>query len=154
VRNTLPRSGSEAALFYHVLADLVVAVHAAYVGYVVVGQLAILAGLAGRRQWVRNPWFRWTHLLMMSVVGFEAVCRIPCPLTVWEIALRRMAGEAAAEGTFVGRLLDRLIFLDAPPWVIESLHIGFALVVIGTFVLAPPRSFRKRPNTQQPAPAA
>jgi hypothetical protein len=139
---------------YHLLADLVVAVHAAYVGYVVFGQLAIVAGLVGRWKWVRNPWFRWTHLLMMTAVGVEAVLRIPCPLTVWEIDLRRLAGEAAAEGTFVGRLLDRLIFLDVPSWVIESLHIGFALVVIGTFVLAPPRSFRKPPAAQRPAPAA
>ncbi|MGH7171528.1 MAG: hypothetical protein ACRELF_03120 [Gemmataceae bacterium] len=40
--------------------------------------------------------------------------------------------------SFVGRLLHDLIFVDWPPWVINCLHIGFALVVLGTFVLAPP----------------
>ncbi len=130
-------------MFYHILADFVVAVHVVYVGYVVLGQLAILVGLIFRWKWIRNPWFRWTHLLLMSIVGIEAILDIVCPLTAWEAALRRMAGEVATEGSFVGRLLDRLIFIDAPSWVIESLHVGFALLVIGTFVFAPPRSFRK-----------
>ena len=140
-------------MFYHLLADFVVAVHVAYVGYVVLGQLAVLAGLVFRWKWIRNPWFRWTHLLMMSVVGLEAVLGIVCPLTAWEADLRRMAGEVAAEGSFLGRLLHGLIFINAPPWAIEALHISFALVVIGTFVLAPPRSFRKPPPVQ-PATAA
>jgi hypothetical protein len=141
-------------MIYHLLADLVVAFHAAYVGYVVGGQLAIIAGVIGRRPWVRNPWFRWTHLLMMTIVGVEAVFRITCPLTAWENALRRLAGEAASGGTFVGRLLDRLLFLDVPIWVIEAAHIGFALLVLGTFVLAPPRSFRKAPPTGNASAAA
>jgi hypothetical protein len=141
----------EGVLLYHILADLVVAFHVAYVGYVVLGQLAILVGVLFRWKWIRNPWFRWTHLVMMSIVGYEAVRDITCPLTTLEATLRAKAGEAVAEGTFVGRLLHDLIFINASPRVITALHIGFALLVIGTFVLAPPRSFRKRPPAGQAA---
>jgi hypothetical protein len=141
-------------LFYHVLADFVVAFHAAYVGYVVLGQLAILAGVLFRWKWIRNPWFRWTHLIMMSIVGYEAARDITCPLTTLEASLRARAGEAATEGSFMGRLLHDLIFIDASPRVLAALHIGFALLVIGTFVLAPPRSFRRRQPAEQPAGAA
>jgi hypothetical protein len=140
-------------LFYHVLADLVVAFHVAYVGYVVLGQLAILAGVLFRWKWIRNPWFRWTHLVMMSIVGYEAARDITCPLTTLEASLRARAGEVATEGTFMGRLLHDLIFIDASPRVLAALHIGFALLVLGTFVLAPPRSFRRGERGKDLSPA-
>jgi hypothetical protein len=144
----------ENVLFYHVLADFVVAFHAAYVGYVVLGQLAIFAGVLFRWEWIRNLWFRWTHLVMMSIVGLEAACDITCPLTTLETTLRAWAGEVATEGSFLGRLLHDLIFFDASPRVLAALHMGFALLVIGTFVLAPPRSFRQRQPAEQPAAGA
>jgi hypothetical protein len=82
--------------------------------------------------------------LAISIVALEAAWGIACPLTVWENDLRRLAGQEMSEGTFVGRMLDYLIFYDAPVWALNLLHIGFALLVLGTFVLAPPRWFLRR----------
>jgi hypothetical protein len=130
-------------MWYGFLADLVVAIHVGYVGYVVVGQLIIWLGLACKWSWVRNPWFRWTHLLAILLVAGEAAFNIMCPLTAWEANLRRLAGQTATEGTFVGRLLDNVLFLDLPLWVFPILHISFAVLVLGTFVLAPPRMKRR-----------
>ena len=124
---------------YGLLADTVVAIHVAYVSYVVFGQLLIWLGLALRWKWIRNPWFRWTHLVMIVIVGGEALLDIECPLTRWENGFRALAGQEVSSESFVGRLLHDLIFVSWPPWVINSLHVGFALVVLGTFVLAPPR---------------
>lgn len=124
---------------YALLADVIVAVHVAYFSYVVFGQLLIWLGRALRWRWVRNAWFRWTHLIMIGIVGGEALLDIECPLTRWERGFRELAGQQASAESFVGRLLHNLIFVDWPPWVINSLHIGFALVVLGTFVLVPPR---------------
>jgi hypothetical protein len=124
---------------YGLLADLMVAVHVAYVGYVVLEQLMIWVGLPLRWSWIRNPWFRWTHLLMMLIVGGEAAIDIECPLTRWERQLREAAGQAASGESFIGRLLHNLIFVDWPPWVINIMHIVFALLVLGTFLLAPLR---------------
>ncbi len=124
---------------YGFLADAIVAVHVAYVSYVVIGQLLIWLGLVLRWCWVRNPWFRWTHLVMIVLVGVEAVLDIECPLTSWEGHFRKLAGQAVSGESFVGRLLHNLIFVDWPPWIINSLHVTFAMVVLATFALAPPR---------------
>lgn len=124
---------------YGLIADAIVAVHVAYVSYVVVGQLLIWLGLAMRWQWVRNPWFRWTHLIAIVIVGTEAILDIECPLTRWERHFRTLAGQTVSEESFLGRLLHDLIFVDWPLAVLSSLHVAFALVVVATFVLAPPR---------------
>jgi hypothetical protein len=132
-------------LFYGFLADVIVAVHVAYVAFVVLGQFAIWAGLLCGWRWVRNAWFRWTHLAMITVVGLEAALGITCPLTHWEDSLRRLAGQEVQGESFLGRLLHNLIFVNLPSAVINGLHISFALLVLGTFVLAPPRR-PSRPN--------
>src|SRR5947208_13548246 len=102
-------------MWYGLLADVIVAVHVAYVSYVVFGQLAIFAGVVLRWQWIRNCWFRLTHLVAISIVAFEAIMNITCPLTLWEEQLRRAAGQATSGETFVGRLLHYLILYDWPP---------------------------------------
>jgi hypothetical protein len=136
---------------YGLLADLVVAIHVAYVSYVVVGQLAILLGLWRRWGWVRNRWFRLTHLAAIAIVAVEAIFNIECPLTGWEYRLRALAGQPVGQATFIGRCLHELIFYDAPPWALSLLHVGFALLVLGTFVLAPPR-WRPAAPKVRPAP--
>jgi hypothetical protein len=127
---------------YAVCADVLVTIHAAYVGYVVFGQLVILLGVALRWQWVRNFWFRITHLLAIAIVAGESILHIQCPLTVWENQLRQAAGQSVAEGSFVARWMHQLLFFQAEPWVFEVCYIAFALLVLLTFVLAPPRRLR------------
>lgn len=133
-------------MFYGLLADVIVAIHVGYVGYVVVGELVILLGLVRRWAWVRNPWFRWTHVLAITIVGVEALFTVECPLTQWERDLRVLAGQTASDVSFVGRLANDLLFYDVPEWIFTALHIGFAVLVIATLVLAPPRRFRARPG--------
>ncbi|HEY1376170.1 MAG TPA: DUF2784 domain-containing protein [Gemmataceae bacterium] len=124
---------------YRLLADFVVAVHSAYVAFVVVGQVLILIGLWRNWRWVRNWWFRVLHLVAISIVAAEAVFNVACPLTTWEQRLRELAGDEVSHGTFVGDLLHNLIFVDAPPWAFTVGYVAFAAVVLATFVLAPPR---------------
>ena len=126
-------------MFYALLADLVVAIHVGYVSYVVLGELAILCGAWWKWAWVRNRWFRVSHLVSITIVALEAIFNIACPLTVWEERLRKAAGEEMGEGTFVGRLLDKLIFYDLPSWVFTAVYVAFALVVLFSFYLVPVR---------------
>ena len=125
--------------FYSYLADAVVIAHFAFVAVVVFGLLAILVGAVLRWRWVRNFWFRIVHLAMISIVAVEAMCGVVCPLTTLEHKLRGMAGETIAEGSFMGRLVHDLLFYDAEPWVFTMLHIGFAVLILATFVLVRPR---------------
>src|SRR5919204_3727026 len=108
-------------MWYAFLADFIVAAHVAYVSYVVVGLIAIWTGALFRWGWVRNPWFRLTHLLAILIVALEAVFAIDCPLTVWESAFRQRAGQEVSGASFIGRCLHELIFYDFPPWVLNAL---------------------------------
>jgi len=127
---------------YGVLADIVVAAHAAYVGFVVLGLLAILIGHACGWRWVRNPYFRIAHLASMLFVFAETVLGIDCPLTTLENALRIRAGQAAYTGKFIGYWLDRLIFYDFPIWVFSALYFGFSAAIIAMLWLVPIEFFR------------
>lgn len=131
-------------MWYGYLADAIVAFHLGYVSYVVIGQLIIWIGLLFNWPWIRNPWFRLTHLVAILIVALEAVFNITCPLTSWEFELRRMAGQQVEEGTFLGQLFHNILFWDLPPWAFTTMYIVFAVLVLGTFVLAPPRWFWRK----------
>jgi uncharacterized protein DUF2784 len=136
---------------YRLLADLIVAIHAAYVAFVVIGLVLILVGVACRWGWVRNWWFRVAHLVAILIVAAEALLDYPCPLTEWEYRLREMGGQAVSGGTFIGDLLHNLIFYDAPPWAFTFAYVAFALAVALTFLIAPPRRNVKIPIAQTPS---
>jgi len=121
------------------LADLLVAVHVAFVAFIVLGEAAILAGAALRWGWVRHRGFRLAHVAAIVVVALEAVCGVLCPLTRWEFELRERAGQGGRPGTFIGRLLHDLLYYDAPPWVFLVAYVAFALLVVLTLVFVPPR---------------
>jgi Protein of Unknown function (DUF2784) len=129
---------------YEVLADVVVAIHAGYVGFVVIGFAAIIAGSALGWRWVRNPSFRIAHLIAIGLVCVEALTGVACPLTTLENHLRALGGERIYAGAFIGKLLDRLIFYDFPQWVFTLAYLGFGALVLITFIVAPPRFRRVR----------
>jgi Protein of Unknown function (DUF2784) len=124
---------------YGFLADLMVAIHVAYVSYVVFGQIAIWIGWACGRQFVRNFWFRATHLLAIAIVAFEEVFDIRCPLSVWEAQLRELAGQDVNGETFLGRLFHSLLFHDFERWAFTATHLAVFGVVALTIVLCRPR---------------
>src|SRR5947209_12170697 len=108
---------------YSLLADVVVALHVAYVSFVVFGQLAICLCLVLRWSWIRNFWFRAGHLLAIVIVATEAIFNVQCPLTAWEDRLRALAGQAVEEGSFIGRFLHNLMFFDVEPHVFTIIYI-------------------------------
>jgi hypothetical protein len=124
---------------YSRLADAIVIVHFAYVGFVVLGLLLVLMGVLLRWRWTRNFWFRAAHLTMIGIVVFEALAGITCPLTTWEHQLRIRAGESPSEGAFVARWAHDLIFIDAPSWVFPAMYCAFGALVLLTWLVAPPR---------------
>jgi hypothetical protein len=67
-----------------------------------------------------------------------------CPLTAWEADLRRLAGQEVAEGSFIGRWLHNLIFYRVDQGLLNLCYLGFALLVLVTFLLAPPNRPRSR----------
>jgi hypothetical protein len=124
---------------YRLLADVVVAIHAVYVGFVMLGLLAILVGRAMSWRWVRNPYFRILHLAAIGFVCAESIVGIDCPLTTLENGLRLGAGQNGYGGDFIGYWLDRLIFYDLSPRVFTVIYLAFGLLVLSTLWLVPIR---------------
>jgi len=125
------------AIYEH-LADAVVVIHAAYIGFVIFGLLAVLLGVVLRWKWVRNFWFRMIHFLMIGVVLAQALLGVICPLTSLEKYLRLKGGGDIYADSFVGHWVQELIFYRAPPWVFTVCYCLFGAVVLATLVLAPP----------------
>ncbi|MGD0656029.1 MAG: DUF2784 domain-containing protein [Thermoguttaceae bacterium] len=121
------------------LADVVVTIHLALVGFIVMGMAAILLGIVLKWRWVRNFWFRTIHLAMIAVVVEKAILSVSCPLTDWENQLREMAGETVREGTFIGRMLHGVLFWDVSSGTLTIVYYLFGLAVLVVFFFAPPR---------------
>ncbi|CAG0940235.1 hypothetical protein GPROT2_00864 [Gammaproteobacteria bacterium] len=121
------------------LADAVLLVHAAFVAFVVIGQVLVLAGLAFGWRWVRGRRLRIAHLAAIGVVVAQAWAGVLCPLTVLENALRARAGEGGYGGSFIAHWLHRLIFFDAPMWVFTVAYTAFGLLVAATWYWGGPR---------------
>jgi len=124
---------------YGMLADVVVAFHAMYVGFVVFGLVAILIGYAYGWRWIRNPYFRILHLVAIGFVCLESIVGIDCPLTTLENVLRLGAGQDGYGDDFIGYWLDRLLFYNFPPWVFTIIYLAFGIVVLATLRLVPIR---------------
>jgi polyferredoxin len=124
---------------YRFLADVVLAIHFAYVAFVVLGLVAILLGIVLRWQWVRNFWFRAVHFFMIAIVVAESLWGVLCPLTEWENHLRELAGDASEPGSFIARWMDKILFVDLSHSALVVCYCVFGLVVLITLILAPPR---------------
>jgi hypothetical protein len=139
---------------YLYLADLVVVIHAAYVGVVVFGLLAILVGRLARWKWVRNFWFRAVHFLMILIVVAQALADKLCPLTTLENYLRVKGGGKAYYGSFIGHWFHEVVFCDIPQRALTPYYCLFGAVVLATFFLVPPRWPKlKRRKSHPPAEA-
>jgi len=124
------------------LADLILLVHALVVCFVIAGQVMILVGGWRDWSWVRNAWFRLAHLATIVVVALQAWLGRLCPLTLWEQGLRRAAGLAHHEQSFIEYWLARYIYLDLPWWVFVAAYTLFAALVVWTWWRLPPDRLR------------
>jgi len=127
------------ANLYGLLADLMAAVHALLVLFVVGGQVLVVAGWARGWTWTRRVRFRATHLGGIGFVLVQTWLGQYCPLTVWENDLRRMAGEEGIGPSFLGYWLDRILFWSFPHWVFVTVYTAFGVLVLATWVFYPPR---------------
>jgi hypothetical protein len=129
---------------YTILADIIKFIHFLYIIFVVGGQIVIVVGLFRKWPFVRNLVFRLTHLIAILIVSFQEIVGLPCPLTVLEDYLNKRAGRPySGDLTFIGRILDRLIYHDIPDWIFTLMYVGFGGLVLVTIIAFPPY-FKKR----------
>lgn len=106
-------------MIYGILADLVLALHFAFIVFVVLGGLLVL-----RWRWIaiiHVPTAIWGFLIEM----FGWVC----PLTPIENALRRNAGEAGYTGGFIEHYLLPVIYPGALTREIQLVLAGLVVAI-------------------------
>jgi len=118
------------------LADTVLVAHALIALFIVGGLAAIWVGSGLGWEWVHHRLFRLAHLFAIGLVSTLSLLGIACPLTVLEDWLRN--GSVGTQG-FIQRWVSRLLYYDVSAWVFTLASVAFALVVVLTWRLIPPR---------------
>jgi len=104
-------------MFYRLLGDAVVVLHAAFVLFVLSGGLIAL-------RWRKVAWLHVPCVLWGLLVEFAGWI---CPLTPLENCLREMGGQAAYPGDFVGRYLLPVLY---PERLTRGIQIGLGLAAL------------------------
>ncbi len=115
---------------YVLLADALVAVHAAF----------ILFALLGASTLVRWPRLVWLHLPALAWGAWIEFSGNYCPLTPLENAWREQGGEAGYDGGFVDRYVTPVIYPDGlthdTQLIYGAILIGLNLLFYARFVAA------------------
>ena len=122
-----------------IFADALLVLHTMLVVFVILGLVATFAGYFLHWQWVRNFWFRLSHLAVIAVVVLQSWLGVLCPLTTWEMALRAKAGEAGYEGSFIQHWLQSILYYSAPEWVFIVAYTVFGALVLASWFLVRPQ---------------
>ena len=128
--------------FFLLAAEAILFLHVAFVAFVVLGFVLILVGKLRSWSWVRNPWFRWAHLAGIGFVVVQSWFGAICPLTIWEMDLRRKAGEEVYSGSFIAHWLESILYYQAPQWVFVVSYTCFGLLVVASWIWVRPRPFK------------
>lgn len=131
----------ESRLLYLFAADLVLFIHVLFAAFVIFGLLLIFAGKLLSWSWVRNPWFRLTHFIAIGVVVLQSWLGFMCPLTTWEMELRKKAGDAVYAGTFISHWLEKILYYNASERIFIICYTVFGLVVLASWFWVRPRPF-------------
>src|SRR5262249_7555578 len=109
---------AEATMVYTDLADLVVILHVAFLGFVAFG--GFLAW-----KWPRVMWF---HLVALAAAVLSVTVHYDCPLTTWELALRRRAQSGVYRHGFVDHCLTGHLYPTGYDWLVQLIVVVLVIV--------------------------
>jgi hypothetical protein len=104
-------------MIYRLLADSVLILHLLFIGFVIFGGLTAL----------RSPWLALGHIPAACWGAFIELTGRVCPLTVMEVGLRRIAGDAGYSDSFIEHYLLSIIY---PAGLTRNIQFGLAGLVI------------------------
>lgn len=108
-----------------VVADALVALHLAFIAFVIAGGLLAL----------RHGGWAALHLPAVAWGAWTEFTGTVCPLTPWENSLRRQAGDAGYPGGFIEHYVIPLIYPDALTSRTQ-IAMGLSVVAINVVVYA------------------
>ncbi|MDJ0778614.1 MAG: DUF2784 domain-containing protein [Gammaproteobacteria bacterium] len=124
---------------YLVAADTILVVHFLFVAFVVGGLVLVFIGHWRGWRWIYSLRFRVLHLVAIGYVVLQSWLGAICPLTLWEMQLRGLAGDMTYEGSFVAYWLHRLLFFEAPAMVFVVAYSAFGALVVASWYWIRPR---------------
>lgn len=129
---------------YRVLADLIVAIHFAWILFMLIGFFLTLYGFFWEK--IFDWWlFRTLHLVGIVYVTLLALLGQYCPLTMLENSLRvKYHPESWYPGSFIMYYIERLVYPDVNPLIIIFPTILIALVTLVIFIIKPPSKIREK----------
>ncbi len=128
-------------MLYQTLANLVLAAHAAFIAFALLGGLLVL----------RWRWVRWLHLPCMAWGATVVAAGWTCPLTPLENSLRAAGGAAGYSGGFIEHYLLAVIYPDGLTREVQML-LAAALVVSNMVVYAIVWRSKSRVNSKVDMP--
>jgi len=82
-----------------------------------------------------RPLLRTLHIAsLLYAIIIELVPWPPCPLTVAEVWLEARAGIAPAQGPFLLRVLDTIVYPDLPPWFVIGCAVLVCLAILSVYL--------------------
>ena len=106
-------------MIYSFLADLLVVFHLVFILYVIAGAMLIF-------KWPKMLWIHLPSCFWGMTVEFTGWI---CPLTPWEIQLRRLAGEEGYTRSFIEHYLIPIIYPSGLTREIQMLLGGIVLII-------------------------
>jgi len=124
---------------YRLLADTMLVIHFAFVAFVIIGLLITWIGYFRRWSFVRNFYFRAAHILAMAIVLLESLFGVVCPLTTWEIQLRKLGGQTVyGEQTFMQYWIHKIMFFNLGSTTFIIIYAGFFTALVLSFIFVRP----------------
>jgi hypothetical protein len=120
-------------MIYRLLADGLVLIHLAFVAFVLAGGLLVL--------W--RPVICWAHLPAAAWGALIEFTGWICPLTPWEVVLRRQAGQAGYTGGFVEHYILPVLYPEGLTTDAQMV-LGFLVVAVNVGIYA--FVWRRRPR--------
>lgn len=125
------------------LADAILLLHLLVVLFVIAMPPLVWIGAGRGWGFVRSRFWRGLHLATIGFVVVQSWLGQYCPLTVWESALRRQAGQAGHQRGLIEDWVGGLLFYQAPPWVFVLIYSAFGALVAWTWWRWPPRQLQR-----------
>ncbi len=126
-----------------ILADAIIVLHLLFIVFMLLGFLLTLYSIFFRNKFFDRWLFRSLHVSGIFYVASLSVMGKFCPLTVLENELRlKYEASAAYSGYFTVHYLEKLVYPDINPLVIQIPTVFLAIFTIVMFIIKPPSKIR------------
>lgn len=128
---------------HKIFADAIIVLHFLYILFMLLGFLLTGYALFFREKFFDRWLFRLLHLLGIFYVVSLNILGKYCPLTILENELRlRYETYSVYSGSFIVHYLEKLVYPDVNPLVIQIPTVFLAIFTIVVFIVRPPKKIK------------